>query len=96
MHNFAGKPSVAVEEVQAGYFFFFSPAVSPKLIPLEHLCLETDSLVLEAEKHYRNEPKNTLLVCECIAQVNGITPQMVIHASTENALRLFLGSHTSH
>ncbi|CAB1340343.1 unnamed protein product, partial [Coregonus sp. 'balchen'] len=49
----------------------------------------------------RNEPKNILLVCEYIAQVKGITPQMVIHATTENALRLFLEirslkSHTSH
>uniref|UniRef100_A0A4W5P8D0 TatD DNase domain containing 3 n=1 Tax=Hucho hucho TaxID=62062 RepID=A0A4W5P8D0_9TELE len=100
----AGKPSVAMEEVQAGYFFSFSPAVSRakliKLIPLEHICLETDSLVLGPKKR-GNEPKNILLVCEYIAQVKGITPQMVIHATTENALRLFLeikslGSHTSH
>ncbi|XP_071019811.1 putative deoxyribonuclease tatdn3 isoform X3 [Oncorhynchus clarkii lewisi] len=97
LHNFAGKPSVAMEGVQAGYFFSFPPAVCRndqkakliKQIPLEHICLETDSPSLGPEKHVRNEPKNISLVCEYIAHVKGITPQMVIHATTDNALRLF-------
>ncbi|XP_029589526.1 putative deoxyribonuclease tatdn3 isoform X3 [Salmo trutta] len=97
LHNFAGKPSVAMEGVQAGYFFSFPPAVCRndqkakliKQIPLEHICLETDSPALGPEKHVRNEPKNISLVCEYIAHVKGITPQMVIHATTDNALRLF-------
>ncbi|XP_021467680.2 putative deoxyribonuclease tatdn3 isoform X3 [Oncorhynchus mykiss] len=92
-----GKLSVAMEGVQAGYFFSFPPAVCRndqkskliKQIPLEHICLETDSPALGPEKHVRNEPKNISLVCEYIAHVKGITPQMVIHATTDNALRLF-------
>nr|XP_046149211.1 putative deoxyribonuclease tatdn3 [Oncorhynchus gorbuscha] len=86
-----------MEGVQAGYFFSFPPAVCRndqkakliKQIPLEHICLETDSPALGPEKHVRNEPKNISLVCEYIAHVKGITPQMVIHATTDNALRLF-------
>ncbi|XP_041720701.1 putative deoxyribonuclease tatdn3 isoform X3 [Coregonus clupeaformis] len=97
LHNFAGKPSVAMEGVQAGYFFSFPPAVCRneqkakliKQIPLEHICLETDSPALGPEKYVRNEPKNISLVCEYIAHVKGITPEMVIHATTDNALRLF-------
>ncbi|KAL0967453.1 hypothetical protein UPYG_G00252430 [Umbra pygmaea] len=97
LHNFAGKLSIALEGVQAGYFFSFPPAVCRnnqrakliKQIPLENICLETDSPALGPEKYVRNEPKNILLVCEYIAQLKGITTQMVVNATTENALRLF-------
>ncbi|XP_052442611.1 putative deoxyribonuclease tatdn3 isoform X3 [Carassius gibelio] len=59
LHNFAGKPSVAMEGVQAGFCFSFPPAVSKteqrakliRQIPLEHICLETDSPALGIDKH---------------------------------------------
>ncbi|KAJ8396154.1 hypothetical protein AAFF_G00020210 [Aldrovandia affinis] len=69
LHNFAGRLSVAMEGVQAGYYFSFPPAVCRneqrarliKQIPLEHICLETDSPALGPDKHVRNEPKNITL-----------------------------------
>ncbi|CAJ1077661.1 putative deoxyribonuclease tatdn3 [Xyrichtys novacula] len=97
LHNFAGKPSVAMEGVKAGYFFSFPPAVCRKRerdklirqIPLEHICLETDSPALGPEKHVRNEPCNILLSCRHIAEIKGVSPETVQLVTTQNAFRLF-------
>ncbi|XP_022614673.1 putative deoxyribonuclease tatdn3 [Seriola dumerili] len=97
LHNFAGKPSVALEGVKAGYLFSFPPAVCrnqqrEKLIqqiPLEHICLETDSPALGLDKHVRNEPANITLSCRYIADVKGLSPQAVQIITAQNALRLF-------
>ncbi|KAM4632962.1 putative deoxyribonuclease tatdn3 isoform 1-T1 [Polymixia lowei] len=97
LHNFAGKPSVALEGVQAGYLFSFPPAVCRnqqrakliKQIPLEHICLETDSPALGPDKEVRNEPSNIVLSCQYIAMVKGLSPETVQHATTHNAYRLF-------
>ncbi|XP_069054139.1 putative deoxyribonuclease tatdn3 isoform X2 [Lepisosteus oculatus] len=97
LHNFAGKPSVAMEGVQAGYFFSFPPAVCRneqrvkliKQIPMEHICLETDSPALGLHKEARNEPKNIQISCQFIAKVKGILPEKVMEVTTHNAFRLF-------
>lgn len=97
LHNFAGKPSVALEAVKAGYLFSFPPAVGRnqqrdkliKQIPLEHICLETDSPALGLDKHVRNEPSNIGLSCRYIADVKGLSPHAVQLATAQNAYRLF-------
>ncbi|XP_051264385.1 putative deoxyribonuclease tatdn3 isoform X2 [Dicentrarchus labrax] len=97
LHNFAGKPSVALEGVKAGFFFSFPPAVCrnqqrDKLIqqiPLEHICLETDSPALGLDKQVRNEPSNIALSCRYIANVKGLSPQTVQLVAAQNAYRLF-------
>ncbi|KAM9354523.1 putative deoxyribonuclease tatdn3 isoform 2-T2 [Pholidichthys leucotaenia] len=97
LHNFAGKPAVALEGVKAGYFFSFPPAVCRsrqrdkliKQIPLEHICLETDSPALGLEKHVRNQPCNITLPCRYIAELKGLSPQTVQLVTTQNAHRLF-------
>ncbi|NP_001090394.1 putative deoxyribonuclease tatdn3-A [Xenopus laevis] len=97
LHNFAGRPSAAQEGVQAGYFFSFPPAVIRneqrkkliKMIPLENICLETDSPSLGPKKEDRNVPSNIRLSCEYIASVKGLMPERVREVTTLNALRLF-------
>ncbi|XP_017282869.1 putative deoxyribonuclease tatdn3 [Kryptolebias marmoratus] len=97
LHNFAGKPSVALEGVKAGYFFSFPPAVCRnqqrdkliRRIPLEHICLETDSPALGIDRNARNEPSSISLSCSHIAKVKGLSPQTVQVVTAQNAHRLF-------
>uniref|UniRef100_A0A8C1FY65 TatD DNase domain containing 3 n=1 Tax=Cyprinus carpio TaxID=7962 RepID=A0A8C1FY65_CYPCA len=89
LQNFAGKPSVAMEEVQARFYFSFSPAVSKneqrakliRQIPLEHICLETDSPALGTDKRVRNELGNIMICCEHTEKVKGISPDIVMDAA---------------
>ena len=54
LHNFAGRPSVAHLAAAHGFYMSFPPAVTTKpernkllkSLPLERLCLETDSPAL--------------------------------------------------
>ncbi|XP_018431725.1 PREDICTED: putative deoxyribonuclease tatdn3-A [Nanorana parkeri] len=97
LHNFAGRPSAALDGVKAGYFFSFPPAVTKnnqrekviRQIPLENICLETDSPALGPNREERNVPWNIHIPCEYIAQVKGLSPETVWEATTHNALRLF-------
>ncbi|XP_070705633.1 putative deoxyribonuclease tatdn3 [Pempheris klunzingeri] len=103
LHNFAGKPSAALDGVRAGYLFSFPPAVCRnhqrdkliKQIPLEHICLETDSPALGLDKHVRNEPRNIVLSCRYIANLKGLSPQTVQLVTAQNAYRLFPKAHGS-
>jgi TatD DNase family protein len=60
-----------------------------RTIPLERLCLESDSPVLGPVREERNEPKNIRLSAEFIARIKGIDVSEVIRITGENARRLF-------
>ncbi|XP_055000597.1 putative deoxyribonuclease TATDN3 isoform X4 [Sorex araneus] len=97
LHAFDGRPSVAMDGVQAGFFFSIPPSIirsgqKQKLVqqlPLSSICLETDSPALGPEKQVRNEPCNAWVAAEYIAQVKGLRVEDVVAATTQNALRLF-------
>jgi TatD DNase family protein len=97
MHAFDGKAAHAVRAAEAGFLFSVPPSVvrseqKQKLVrrlPLESLCLESDSPVLGPDRESRNEPANLTFARDFIALAHGVDPERVEEITSANALRLF-------
>ncbi|KAK0426754.1 hypothetical protein QR680_009881 [Steinernema hermaphroditum] len=98
LHAFSGSPKNAKPAIDAGFFFSIPPSFTLNkaekerlisAIPIDQLCLETDSPVLGPSKTERNEPMNIRYSAELIAEVKNISVEEVISKTTANALKLF-------
>ncbi len=97
MHAFDGKANHAARAAESGFLFSVPPSVvrsdqKQKLVrrlPLESLCLESDSPVLGPDREARNEPANLAFARDFIASAHGVSPERVDEATSANARRLF-------
>jgi len=97
MHAFDGKAAHAARAAEAGYLFSVPPSVvrseqKQKLVrrlPLEALCLESDSPVLGPDRGARNEPSNLVFARDFIALTHGVSAERVEEVTSSNARRLF-------
>jgi TatD DNase family protein len=97
MHAFDGKAAHAARAAEAGYLFSVPPSVvrsdqKQKLVrrlPLESLCLESDSPVLGPNREARNEPANLAFARDFIAQAHGVSAEQVDAVTSANARLLF-------
>ncbi len=101
MHCFGGDAAFAMEMVAKGFYISFAGNVTfknakdlheaAKIVPLEHMLVETDSPFLAPVPHRgkHNEPANVRHVAEYIAELRGISMDEVARVTTANACRLF-------
>ena len=101
MHCFSGSYEFAKECIKLGMYISIGGVVTFKNaakikevasnIPLEHLLLETDDPYL-APVPFRgkeNQPAYVKYVCDEIANLRGVTPEVIAQTSTQNALKIF-------
>lgn len=101
LHSFLGDWDTAVDAVEMGYFLGFTGPITYKKndelrdivreMPLDRILVETDApfLAPQAQRGQRNEPAYVKLICDYIAELRGLTPEMMANVTTENAACLF-------
>ena len=101
IHCFSGSAEMAKEYVKMGYYIGVGGVVTfknsrvlkevVKVIPLEHIVVETDCPYLAPTPHRgkRNSSAYLPLVIEEIAKLKGITAEELENATYENAQRLY-------
>lgn len=100
MHCYSGSVESMHEFMKCGMYISlggpvtFKNAKTPKevakVVPLDHLLVETDSPYLAPHplRGSENEPKNIVLVVEEIARLKEMDIKVIEDATTENAFRL--------
>ena len=100
LHSYSFSKEMGKEFIKLGFYISlggpvtFKNAKEPKIVattvPLDKLLIETDSpcLAPEPKRGTMNEPANVKYVCECIANLRGISSEEVAEATTKNALKI--------
>ncbi len=97
-HWYTGFSSVLREIISGGYFISATPATeyhdehrrAVRETPLENLLLETDCPVTYGrETKFRSRPADVVRSLRAVAQLKGITEDVVAAVTTENALKFF-------
>jgi TatD DNase family protein len=101
LHCFTGDRAMAQRALDAGYYISLAGIVTfpralelhevAKIVPLDRLLIETDSPFLAPVPHRgkRNEPAHVVRVAEAIAQLRGVSLEVVAHATLANFERVF-------
>lgn len=99
-HCFAGSASVAEEVLERGFYISFTgnltfrksdrPEVAKK-VPLNRLMLETDSPFMAPvpKRGRRNEPAYIPYIANALAEIQGVSLEIIAQETTANAIRLF-------
>jgi len=101
LHCYTGSGAFAHRALDEGFYVSFSGIVTfkrsqelrdvAKSIPLDRLMVETDAPFLAPEGHRgrRNEPAWVAVVGECLAELHGVTPEVMAERTAWNARALF-------
>ncbi|SEK99732.1 TatD DNase family protein [Pseudoxanthomonas sp. GM95] len=101
VHSYAGSEEQARQLWEHGFLLGLGGPVTYERaqrlrrlvasMPLEQLLLETDAPDQPDAGHrgQRNEPARLPVVCETIAQLRGVAPEVIAQATSNNATRLF-------
>lgn len=101
LHCFTGTPAEANEVLRRGFYLSLSGIVTfkkssqlqevAKSVPLDRLLIETDAPYLAPEGHRGkpNEPSFLPSICQFVAKLRGVSPEIVAQATWDNANRLF-------
>lgn len=108
MHCFSGDVKLAFAVLDLG-FYISIPGVATfanaqslrevvKMVPIQHLLLETDGPFLAPVpfRGKRNEPKLMLYTAQLVAEIKNVPLEEVATATTANANRLFKLPETGH
>lgn len=103
MHCYSYSKEIALKAVDMGLYIGVGGVVTfknakklketVKAVPLDRLLLETDCPYMAPEPYRgrRNSSAYLPYVVKAISELRGITETEVVHATSENALRLFTG-----
>lgn len=101
MHSFTGDATTAKACLELGLYISFAGMLTYKnaenlrqvatTIPLDRLLVETDSPYLAPVPHRgkRNEPAYVVHTADCLANVLGVSRDVVDQSTTRNAIALF-------
>ena len=98
MHYFQGDEPTARQAIEQGFFISLArpllrlPELQEvaKVIPLEHIVLETDAAPQPFKKYRSNwtEPRHTQEVAQRLAEIKGLSLEEVVEATTRNLIGL--------
>ena len=101
LHCFTGGRELAMRAVALGLFVSFTGIITFKnsgalrdiaaKLPADRILVETDAPYLAPGKYRgkRNEPSYVVETAKTLAELRGVSPDEIAHATTENFFRLF-------